>query len=70
MALKAPSHKLFTSSAILHCLFELEENSTLYSVKWYKNGEEFYRYVPADTPPAQFFPTPGIIVDVSRCNVY
>lgn len=37
----------------------------LYSVKWYKDGFEFYRYVPRDHPPAQVFDQSGIYVDVS-----
>lgn len=37
----------------------------LYSVKWYKDGYEFYRYVPRDHPPAQVFNQSGINVDVS-----
>jgi hypothetical protein len=36
----------------------------LYSVKWYKDGYEFYRYVPRDQPPAQVFTLNGISVDV------
>lgn len=37
----------------------------LYSVKWYKDGYEFYRYVPRDHPPAQVFDQNGVNVDVS-----
>lgn len=41
------------------------EGEALYAVKWYKDGHEFYRYVPRDSPPVQIFPREGINVDVS-----
>ena len=31
----------------------------------YRNGQEFYRYIPTDTPDTTVFPYPGIDVDVS-----
>lgn len=39
---------------------------TLYSVKWYKDNEEFYRYVPKANPPQNSYKVEGIRVDVSR----
>lgn len=42
---------------------EMEE--TLYSVKWYKDEEEFYRYVPRANPPQNSYSFDGIKVDVS-----
>ena len=51
-------------SVELSCIYELE-NDRLYSVKWYKNNVEFYRFVPRDWPPGQFLPHKGIRVDVS-----
>lgn len=38
---------------------------TLYSVKWYKDNEEFYRYVPKANPPQNSYKVEGIRVDVS-----
>jgi len=52
------------SVAQLECLYDLD-GEALYSVKWYKDGNEFYRYVPRDMPPAQTFLLPGVNVDVS-----
>lgn len=49
---------------MLTCQFDLAQD-LLYSVKWYKAGREFYRFVPAEEPPKQAFPFPGVTVDVS-----
>lgn len=61
---RIPSHTVRDQNARLECHFDLD-GETLYSVKWYKDGNEFYRYVPRDMPPAQVFPLPGVTVDVS-----
>lgn len=61
---RIPNHTARDSSARLECHYALD-NETLYSVKWYKDGNEFYRYVPRDMPPAQVFVLPGVSVDVS-----
>ncbi|XP_046393980.1 uncharacterized protein LOC124161825 [Ischnura elegans] len=53
--------------ARLSCNYDLE-SSPLYSIKWYKDEEEFYRYVPKEAPPTQVFPLSGINVDVSLSN--
>lgn len=50
--------------AILSCLHDLE-GDPLYSVKWYKTGQEFYRYTPKENPAKKFFPADGIEVSVS-----
>lgn len=62
--LDIPSPVLVGESVELACSYDLEDD-TLYSVKWYKNDVEFYRYVPKDWPPGQFLPMPGVKVDVS-----
>ena len=52
------------SSLLLACDFDLE-GETLYSVRWYKNHEEFYRFLPSDVPtPATHSRLPGASVDV------
>ena len=40
------------------------EEDSLYSVKWYRNEQEFYRFVPNDRPKLQIFPQDGIRVEV------
>lgn len=41
-----------------------EEEESLYSVKWYKDNEEFYRFVPKANPPQHSYKFDGIKVDV------
>lgn len=40
----------------------------VYSVKWYKDNMEFYRYVPKDTPKAQSFFVEGVNVNLANSN--
>ncbi|CAG2103736.1 unnamed protein product [Medioppia subpectinata] len=63
--LDVPSPSYVGESVELTCSYDLGDDR-LYSVKWYKNDVEFYRYVPKDWPPGQFLPMPGIRVDLSR----
>ena len=44
------------------------QGDSLYSVKWYRNGQEFYRHIPTDRPQTVVFKQPGLIVDVSTKN--
>jgi len=50
--------------ARLKCDYDLEKD-LLYTIKWYRGDEEFYRYVPKESPPTRVFPLQGIHVDVS-----
>ncbi|XP_053211737.1 uncharacterized protein LOC128395351 [Panonychus citri] len=63
--LDIPSPTILGEAVELTCSYELD-NDKLYSVKWYKDGVEFYRFVPNDWPPGQTLPIDGIKVDVSR----
>ncbi|GFU00433.1 uncharacterized protein NPIL_266891 [Nephila pilipes] len=67
--------KLDVSSAVirgepawLNCSYTLEGDE-LYSVKWYKNNVEFYRFLPTDRPPGQKYDLQGVYVDVSNLNL-
>lgn len=42
-----------------------DDEEVLYSVKWYKDGEEFYRFVPRAGSPQSSYSFDGIKVDVS-----
>ena len=59
-----PAHREVGGRAKLICQFDME-GDTLYSVKWYKDDREFYRFVPNDRPKLRVFETEGIQVDVS-----
>ena len=47
-----PSAKANGSSAVLHCDYDIE-NGELYSVKFYHENEEFYRFLPKVSPVVQ-----------------
>ena len=79
LELEVPSHKLVGDEATLECryveyrdlktlndhFFRFDmESDRLYSVKWYRNEQEFYRFVPNDRPKLQIFPQNGIRVEV------
>ncbi|KAL3275566.1 hypothetical protein HHI36_020322, partial [Cryptolaemus montrouzieri] len=49
-------------TAILHCDYDLGGDA-LYAVKWYKEHEEFYRFVPKATPQANSYKVEGVHVD-------
>ena len=63
--LRVPSHVVRNNPVRLECHYDLEKEA-LYSVKWYKDGKEFYRFLPGDHPPSQVFDQPGVIVDVNQ----
>merc|ERR1711915_126996 len=57
-----PSHALVGEDVILECEYDMEGDK-LYSVKWYRNGKEFYRHIPTDNPPTGVFRQAGLLVD-------
>ncbi|XP_023238496.1 uncharacterized protein LOC111637270 [Centruroides sculpturatus] len=60
--LDVPGAVIAGKSVWLRCGYDLEEDE-LYSVKWYKNNVEFYRYLPSDVPPGQKYDLLGVYVD-------
>lgn len=56
------------NTAILRCDYDLEQEA-LYTVKWYKGRQEFFRYVPKELPHTRVFPLATINVDVSLAYV-
>ena len=63
--LRVPSHVVRNNPVRLECHYDLE-GEALYSVKWYKDGREFFRFLPGDDPPEQIFQLAGVLVDVSE----
>ncbi|XP_050059077.1 uncharacterized protein LOC114129323 isoform X1 [Aphis gossypii] len=61
------NHTILGSSTTLKCTFDLE-GEHLYSVKWYKNGDEFFRYLPKSKPNIQVFEKSGIYIDIDKSN--
>ncbi|KAK6638281.1 hypothetical protein RUM44_008710 [Polyplax serrata] len=62
MKVSIPGYKLRGEMAILECDYELD-GEVLYAVKWYKDNEEFYRFVPKSNPPQHSYKVDGIKVD-------
>lgn len=65
MVIKVPEAIKSGDTVTLTCEYDLE-NVPLYSIKWYWNDEEFYRYIPKESPPFKSFPVKLVDVDVSK----
>ncbi|ERL96157.1 hypothetical protein D910_01242, partial [Dendroctonus ponderosae] len=63
MHLNVPRAVRVGHSVTLGCQYDLE-GAALYSVKWYRDQVEFYRFVPKEEPPIRVFPIDGIRVDI------
>ena len=59
-----PKQLILGQSASLVCNYDLEM-SKLYSVKWYKDGKEFFRFMPSMDNKIEVFNVRGVNVDVS-----
>lgn len=64
MDIKVPEAVRVGDTVTLACDYDLEQVA-LYTIKWYRNDEEFYRYVPKESPPSRVFLMPHLSVDVS-----
>ncbi|XP_039285116.1 uncharacterized protein LOC111061006 [Nilaparvata lugens] len=62
-AIIVPPYVLHGDVVLMKCEFDLEEDS-LYSATWYKDHEEFYRYVPKSSPTQHRYNMEGITVDL------
>ena len=68
MEMMVPEQVLLGEMASLHCMYDME-GEELYSVKWYKNGHEFFRYIPGDREQrVTTFSLPGLQVEKSQSD--
>ncbi|XP_053201050.1 uncharacterized protein LOC128386103 [Panonychus citri] len=64
-----PSEVLVGDSVWLNCTYVLQ-GVQLYSIKWYKDNVEFYRYLPQSDPPKpQGIPCDGVYLDLSKSTL-
>lgn len=69
VGISVPSLKQRGESVTLTCDYDLE-GGKLYSVKWYRDNEEFYRYMPRLRPPQHAHKLDGVRVDVSMFSLF
>lgn len=51
----------------LLCDYDLD-GSELYSVQWYKDGIEFFKFTPFSSPPGYFYDGSNIFVDIKQSD--
>ncbi|CAH2108114.1 unnamed protein product [Euphydryas editha] len=68
LELRVPTHVPLGTRPSLSCRWRLSPTDILYSVKWYKDGKEFFRHVPRDVEPRRKFLLPGVDVEQSSPN--
>nr|XP_046917961.1 rho GTPase-activating protein gacZ-like isoform X1 [Dermatophagoides farinae] len=69
LRIMAPDYIFYRDPMWLNCsVIDLDYNQ-IYSIKWFKDNDEMYRFITADeTSPRTFYDTPGIVIDESRSN--
>ncbi|CAK1540407.1 unnamed protein product [Leptosia nina] len=68
LELRVPTHVPIGTRPTLTCKWQLGPTDVLYSVKWYKDGKEFFRHVPRDSETRRKFYLPGVDVEESSTN--
>ena len=55
---------------MLGCDFD-PQGEQVYSVKWYKGGQEIFRFLPSRPDnPMTVYPRPGVIIDMVNIVIY
>ncbi|CAH1118862.1 unnamed protein product [Phaedon cochleariae] len=65
--IQVPTAVLLGHQAVLKCFFD-SEGDKLYSVKWYHNAAEFFRYNPSIKNPIRQFKLKGFYVDETESD--
>lgn len=68
-SLEFPSHVMLGGSTSLKCSFTRQPSQKLDSIKWYKDGQEFYRLHPHDSQRREF-PAAGVNIDVNLTSFH
>ncbi|XP_035228302.1 uncharacterized protein LOC118200441 [Stegodyphus dumicola] len=63
--LRIPESRPEGKDVILTCEFDLE-GDILYTIKWFHNDQEFFRFSPSEEPSTMFFPSRGIKLDLNQ----
>lgn len=63
--ISVPRYLVVGQRATLGCQFDLGADQ-VYSLTWWKDGKQFYQYIPSKSAPAVVFTVPGISVNVSN----
>nr|XP_027206268.1 bromodomain-containing protein DDB_G0270170-like isoform X2 [Dermatophagoides pteronyssinus] len=69
LRIMAPDYIFYRDPMWLNCsMIDLDYNQ-IYSIKWFKDNQEMYRFITADElTPRTFYDTTGIVIDESRSN--
>lgn len=66
VAVDFPTPVPIGSEVTLRCDYEIADSwQKLNQLRWFKDGHEFYRFRPTETPNKYWYKTSGINVDVS-----
>lgn len=64
-----PRKSLVGDTVWLNCSHDLTDTQ-LYSIKWYKDSEEIYRFLPSNKPTHAAYETDGLTIDVSVSSYF
>ncbi|XP_017884556.1 uncharacterized protein LOC108627695 isoform X2 [Ceratina calcarata] len=67
LRITVPAYSVRGKNALLECRYDLEKDK-LYSISWYKDHEEFYRYVPKSELTKHTYRVEGVKVDRRRSD--